>query len=210
VRRMTPPRRYGQLNQIDWDLERFDASSFYLQPVWPDGSLVAPDSPTVITGDLLLTHIESGLTNTSAVWNGSVWLLGWAAAIPDVATFQLAKNNPAWRGPNGEYLTPKTWWEKGHVPTGQNSDVLEGTAALQITTFPWINGGGQLAVKSLACIVRLFDNTSPIGLDIDGANITATWATPVVSGELFHFLGGLGIFLNSELGDVTDVTVAAV
>jgi len=143
----------------------------------------------------------------TAAWVKPYLELDWGVAVDNSQPLTLAANDPALRGPLGEYLNGKVIYGVPGPPTPQDSVISGLTLAPPDIQFTLTDAGQTLFIQGLGNIYNVTTAEQPYNFSSVPGMFTAHFTTPPSSGDQIDFTGGAGAFLNTSGGTLQPTTI---
>ena len=192
-----------QYSEVDWQIAAFIANGVRLamfQPPW---------NTQDTTRDYALVGIpqvsRDGLVDIpiAAAWAKPYLDLTWGSAMGSSFTLRVQPIDPAFRGPQGEYLCGKLETYVPPPPAPQDATATGAAIAGSGIDVGLSGAGGQLFLTGVPGVVNLSTAEAAVAVVITAAVMHVEFTTPVSPGDIIDWPGSAGYFLNPSGGALT-------
>lgn len=208
ARRRNRPNPLGvQFSTVDWNPAAIDVHLVRFA-IFQNGTPFQDTTRDyVLNGVPKFVGSPSGGNAVSAQWNKPYLDVIFGGFPADTDSFRINANDPAFRGPLGEYLCAK--FTVGVIPPPVPHDtVITGGAALAGNAeFSFDDAADTLFISGLGSIYNVTKAEAPINFATVAGGCVAYFATPPDPGDQIDFTGNVAAFLNQTGGTLADVSV---
>lgn len=183
LRRTLGVRTTSEFSTVDWLPAAYTATGIRFS-LWPANAQYQDT-----TRDYVLQGIPRMFLSTyaqpaiAAAWNKPYLDLDWGVPTDDTMQLTLAPNDPAFRGPMGEYLSGKHIIGVIPPPVPVDSSPTVGTPVGMDVQLSSMSGPATLALRNFPVISNDTQFIGATAVWTDGGTIYATFGSPAASGD---------------------------
>lgn len=196
-----------QLSTVDWIPAAYTPTGIRFS-LWPANSQYQDTTRDYVLKGIPVMFLSSyAQPAIAAAWNKPYLDLDWGVPTDDTMQLTLAPNDPAFRGPLGEYLSGKHI--VGVIPPTPPVDYAP-TVITVVGSDVTLTGsatGTPLAMRNLPVIDNDTNPGPAIAVNTDGTNIFATMPAPPSPGDVISFGSDPGNWLTPTGGTLAAGTL---
>jgi hypothetical protein len=207
VRRVRPNFFGAQFQTVDWLPAAFLGTAVRFSLSFAGTGIQDTTRDYSLNGIPQMSWLDLSTFPISAAWEKPYLVLDWGVPVDDSQPFVIAANDPAFRGPKGEYLVGKVIAGVPAPPAPHDTVISFGNADVAVATFAFSDGSDLLFLSGLDSIQNTTKGEAAIDYTTAAGGCTVTFPTPPDVGDQIDFTGGAASFLNQSGGTLLATSV---